>query len=202
MKIILATRSKYKIKAMRKLGIKFVVKRSSVNESCVSREDPRLLVLKLAELKAKDVSRKYKEGIIIGMDSVGFFNNRILEKPKSKKEAIGRLKRLSGRTHYAYTGIYIIYKKGDKLKSLSRVVKTKIIMRELSNDEIEKYVKSDENILSYCLGYDPDSALSSSFIKEIEGSYNNILSGTPIEVITEMLNKVVPSNLKDNLGLA
>jgi len=38
------------------------------------------------------------------------------------------------------------------------------------------------------LGFDPLGHYSSTFISNIEGSYNNLLRGIPLEVIVEMLS--------------
>lgn len=37
----------------------------------------------------------------------------VLEKPKDKEDALRMLRQLSGKTHYAITGVQIIYKKKD-----------------------------------------------------------------------------------------
>lgn len=63
--IILATGSKYRIKAMKKLKISFAVEKSNIDESILPRKDPRSLVLNLARLKAEDVGKKHQKGIII-----------------------------------------------------------------------------------------------------------------------------------------
>jgi|TARA_B100002003_G_C14151377_1_gene553786 predicted house-cleaning NTP pyrophosphatase (Maf/HAM1 superfamily) len=72
-------------------------------------------------------------------------------------------------------------------KSISRVIKTELFMRELTEPEINKYLEQDPNFNIYALGYDPLSYYSSTFVKKIEGSYNNFTRGIPLEVMVEML---------------
>jgi septum formation protein len=186
MKIILATTSPYRQEAFKSLNIDFVSEGSNVEEYFNKRpENPEDLVRELSKLKAEAVKKNHKEGIIIGFDSVGFFNGKILEKPKSKEEAYNRLKSLSGNNHQFYTGIFMIKSKNGR--RLSNVVKTEIYMRKLDDKEINKYLNEDPNFCTYALGYDPLGNYSSSFVKKIYGSYNNLIRGIPLEETVEML---------------
>lgn len=188
-KIILATSSPYRQEAFKFLGLNFVTNASNIDEYFDGRpESPEELVTQLARIKAEAVAKNYSEGIIIGFDSVGLLNNEILEKPKSREEAFNRLKAFSGNNHQFYTGIYMINLKENK--RISRVVKTDVFMRTLSEKEINKYLDQDPKFDTYALGYDPLGNYSSTFVKRIEGSYNNLIRGIPLETIVEMLSEV------------
>lgn len=187
--IILATTSPYRQEAFRMLEIDFLAEGSNVDEKFDGRPDsPEDLVKHLAKLKAENVAERHKEGIVIGFDSVGWFNGEILEKPASREEATQRLKTLSGNTHEFFTGIHIINL--DSGQVLSEVVKTIVHFRELTESEINKYLDQDSRYNTYALGYDPLGNYSSTFAKNIEGSYNNFLRGIPLESIVEMLKTV------------
>jgi|TARA_B100001964_G_scaffold168823_1_gene185566 septum formation protein len=186
MKIVLATKSLCRQEAFKFLGLDFIAEGSNVDEYFDGRPDnPKELVKHLAQLKAESVAKNHSEGIVIGFDSIGWFNNEILEKPSSKEEAFNRLKLLSGNNHRFYTGIFMIDTATGK--SISRVIKTELFMRELTEPEINKYLEQDPNFNIYALGYDPLSYYSSTFVKKIEGSYNNFTRGIPLEVMVEML---------------
>ena len=75
-------------------------------------------------------------------------------------------------------------------KTLSKIVITDVFMRELSDEEINKYLEEDPHFNTYALGYDPVKHISSSFVKKIEGSYYNLLGGIPLETIVEMLREI------------
>lgn len=97
-KIILATTSPYRKAAVEMLEIPFEAIGSDVEEYFDGRpESAAELVQHLAKLKAKAVAAKCSEGIIIGFDSVGWFNGEVLEKPKSRDEMFDRLKAMSGK---------------------------------------------------------------------------------------------------------
>jgi len=187
-KIILATTSPYRIEAFKFLGIDFIAEGSKVDESQVERSDPKELVSALSRMKAEAVSRNHSNEIIIGMDSVTYFNGKILEKPKSREEAFERLVSLSENCFQFYTGIYMI-NMADK-KELSRVAITDVRFRKINEAEVNKYLDEDPNFTTYALGYDPLAHFSSTFSSRIEGSYNNILRGIPLEVIVEMLHDI------------
>ena len=137
-KIILATTSPYRREAFGFLGIDFGAEGSKVDESQVPRNDPEELVKALSKLKAEAVAKNHPDAIIIGMDSVGYFDNEISEKPKSKEEGFERLKTLSGNNFQFYTGICMINTTDNKL--ISQIVKTDIFMRKLTDFEINKYL--------------------------------------------------------------
>ena len=187
MQIILATLSPYRKEVFESLNIPFKVKASKVDESQLERGDPGKLVRELAKLKAEAVAKNYKDAIVIGFDSVGFFNGKILEKPKSEKEAFKRLKLLSGKKHYHYTGIHII--NTAKGKRISRVDKVSVFMRAFSDKEIKRYLKTDPAFNTFALGYNVQKCISASFIRKIEGNHLNLL-GIPLSVLMQMLNKI------------
>lgn len=187
-KIILATTSPHRIGAFGMLGIPFTAEGSEVDEYFDGRPSgPEDLVLRLAKLKAEAVAANQKEpSIIIGFDSVGWFDGKILEKPKSRNEALARLKKLSDNQYQFYTGVHII----DGNRVLSKSVYTAIIMRKLTDAEINRYLDQDPNYTNYAQGYDPLATYGATFIKKIHGSYNNPLRGIPLEVIIEMLEEI------------
>lgn len=187
-KIILATTSPYRIEAFKFLGIDFESEGSKVDESQSERRDPEELVKTLSKLKAEAVAKNHSDAIVIGMDSIGCFNGKILEKPKSKEEASERFKSLSGNKFEFYTGIHII--NTSTQATVSKVVKSELSMRELSEKEINQYLEQDPHYNTYALGFDPLTKISSSFIAKLAGSYNNVLRGMPLEVMQEMLSEV------------
>jgi len=188
-KIILATTSPYRQEAFGFLDLDFIAEGSNVDEKFEGRPDnPEKLVKHLAKLKAESVASSHKEGIVIGFDSVGWFEGEILEKPESKDEAFDRLKKLSGNNFQFYTGIHIINLDNDKI--ISEVSTTDIATRELDDSEIKKYLNQDEKYVTYALGFDPWGYYSSTFAKEIKGSYNNFLRGIPLEKIVELLKEI------------
>ena len=151
----------------------------------------------LAELKAEAVAKKYSEGVIVGFDSVGWFNGLILEKPNSTEEAFSRLRCLSGKNHELITGVYMRDLRNGN-SAIRKVVTTVASMRELTDQEIIFYLNQYPDFKNRAMGYDPLEGFSMSFIDRIEGSYNNLLRGVPIECVVEMLHELGEFNLVVN----
>ena len=187
-KIILATTSPYRQEAFRMLDIDFEAVGSEVDETFVGRPNsPEELVTELSKRKAESVAAKYSDGIVIGFDSVGWFEGEVLEKPKNRKEAFQRLKKLSGNIHKFYTGVHLINISENKI--ITSVAETEIKLRELTEAEINKYLDQDEYYTTYAIGFDPLGHYSSTFSESINGSYNNYLRGIPLETIVGLLKE-------------
>ena len=188
-KLILATSSPHRKRTFSTLGINFVAEGSDVDEYFDGRpESPGELVLHLSQLKAKAVAGKHSEGIVVGFDSVAYFQGEILEKPKSREEAYQRLKRLSGQQYDFYTGIYMINLETSGV--LTDVVKTGAWFRDISDDEINKYLDQDDMFNTYALGFSLPEHYSASFIKRVDGCFNNICWGLPLGRMIEMLKEI------------
>jgi len=185
-KIILATTSPYRQEAFRLAGIEFEAIGINVEEKFKGRPNsPVELVCELAKQKASAVAKQLTDGIVVGFDSVGWFNGKILEKPQSKEDAMERLQTLSGNSFEFFTGIYLI--DVTEKKNTQASVITRVNMRNITDNEIEKYLKQDDKFKTYAIGFDPLGHYSSTFAIDIIGSYNNFLRGIPTEHIIKML---------------
>ena len=66
-----------------------------------------LISKNLAELKSIKVSSKHPDQMVLGADSVISLNNELINKPKSREEALEILKSLNGSsTFFNYIGLY------------------------------------------------------------------------------------------------
>ena len=67
------------------------------------------LVKTNALLKALDVARRLREGIVIGSDTVVYSSQgRLLLKPRNMREAKKNLKELMARPHWVYSGVAVV----------------------------------------------------------------------------------------------
>jgi septum formation protein len=184
-KLVFATTSLSRKQAFDELDIPYRAVGSKVEEYFKGRPNtPKELVSTLAKLKTEDVAKREK-GIIIGFDSVVYFKKQILEKPKSYEESYKRIKNFSGKNYEFFTGIHLI----DGKYQESTVINTKVQIRELQDKEIKKYLNQDPNFKKFSQGFDPLNTFGATFIKKIEGSYNNVLRGIPLEKIIEMIKR-------------
>ena len=180
--IILASASPRRKELLEKIGLKFKIIVSKYKESIDPSQSPHELAQKLSLEKAKLVAKKYKNSIIIGADTFVVLDNQIIGKPKDKNDAKETLKLLSNRDHLIITGFTII--DSDTNKAISRSEETKVFMRQITDREIESYVKTKEPLGkagSYAI-----QEKGSVFIEKIEGDFFNAV-GLPIFALVKEL---------------
>ena len=185
-KLILASGSLQRKKLLKDLGVKFFVKSSRVREVKNIRTTCSELVKHNAVLKAKDVARKIKKGIVIGADTLVYGGNKqIVGKPRNLKEAKKILQVLFSKPHWVYTGVAVI--DSETQKSIVDYEKTKVFMISLSDEEIDRYHRK-VSPLDKAGGFDIEGG-GSVFIHRIEGCYTNVI-GLPIAKLATMLKKL------------
>ncbi len=77
---------------------------------------------------------------VIAADTLVIKDDDILGKPHNWEGACAMLRKISGTTHDVYTSLCILIEDGGEYKEYKEVSKTKIEVKELSEDEIKDYV--------------------------------------------------------------
>jgi len=182
-KLILATASPRRIEMLNDLGIKFKAVKSSFNEPERKKSQrPSEYVESNAKGKAEAVAAKFKNAIVVGSDTVVVYKNRVLGKPKNRKEASEYIHMLNGRTHSVYTGISLIDIKS--MKKVSSHEKTLVTFRSLTELEIALYLKSiDPMDKAGAYAIQGSGAL---IVEKIKGCYYNVV-GFPVSKLEKML---------------
>ncbi|MBO7729360.1 MAG: septum formation protein Maf, partial [Lachnospiraceae bacterium] len=141
-KIILASASPRRKELMTMAGLTFDVIVSDCEEN-ISYESPEDMVKKLSLLKAKDVADKIRQTetephLVIGSDTIVFFQNQILGKPKNEEDAFHMLKAMSGNIHTVYTGVTIIDTANNHTDTLYD--ETRVEFDDVTDEEIRNYI--------------------------------------------------------------
>ncbi|MBT8356532.1 MAG: septum formation inhibitor Maf [Desulfobacterales bacterium] len=189
--LILASSSPRRKYLLKQAGLDFTVIPSNFDENSVSLTTPETYVKVLAEAKATDVSVSYPDSWIIGADTIVVIDGKILGKPDSKDHARTMLKSLSGKTHQVYTG-YCICCSG-KERSFSNTVKTDVLFKKLSDNEIEWYINTPEPFDK--AGAYAIQGLGTFIVRSIKGSYTNVV-GLPVCEVIEFLIREGLAGLK------
>ena len=138
-KIILASASRRRSKILKECGIAHRVAVSDVSEKMDSKKGVRFTVVHNARAKAEKIAERYKDGFVIGADTLVLLGKHLMGKPKTKSEAAGFLKAFSGKTLSVYTGLCVIdVKKGV---SVTAADVSRVSVRKLSPEEIDAFVK-------------------------------------------------------------
>ncbi len=198
MQIVLASKSPRRIQLLREIGLEFETYTpefkektgstiETANDPATSPDDAHSLSLHNASGKAQEASRRFKNAIIIGVDTVGESHGHILGKPKDREDAKRLIRLISGTTHKVVSGVAIIKtSRGKPTKTLTATTETLVTMEKMQEEEIAKYIDSgegDDKAAAYAI-----QGKGSLFIKKIEGDYFNVV-GLPIYIIKKLLKK-------------
>ncbi|MDF2538765.1 MAG: hypothetical protein K0S76_1786 [Herbinix sp.] len=190
-RIILASESPRRKEIMELMGISYEVMASNVKEE-VAETEPAAMVQALAALKTENIvarliqsNKEEEDNIIIGADTMVFYREHALGKPKNKEDAIRMLSMLSNNTHEVYTGVNIIIRKQNgERRVLTFAVCTKVTVQSMTIEQIKDYVDSGEPMDK--AGAYAIQGKFGIYIKEINGDYYNVV-GFPIAKIYESL---------------
>jgi septum formation protein len=183
-KIILASTSPRRKELLARLMLPFTIEAPDYEEDMTLKMPPTKLVKLLSYGKAESVAKKHKSGIVIGADTFVVFNNHLLGKPKSKREAKEMLQKLSGKRVDVLTGLTIIDIAASKKVSFTDT--TKVYIRKLTEQEIDNYIKSGEPMDK--AGAFAIQGLGAVIIKKIEGDFLGSM-GLPLFVLAKALKK-------------
>lgn len=186
-KIILASNSPRRRELLEMLNFDFEVIADNTPEQIDRGLSPDEVVCELAKFKGENVIRgleETKDAVVIAADTVVTIDNKILGKPKSEEEAEEMLKKLSGQSHYVYTGVYVedICTK----KSVVFCEKTEVFFKKLDIREIRDYINTGEPMDK--AGAYGIQNLGSLFVEKINGDYFNVV-GLPVSRLCEVLKK-------------
>jgi septum formation protein len=188
-RLILASASPRRIELLTLLGLAFEVIPSGIDEGFQRGETPREHALRLSEEKALSVARRHPDSWVLGADTIVIIDREVLGKPGSPADAREMLEKLSGREHEVFTGFSIA---GRGARVLCRqVVESTVLFREIAADEMLWYIGSEEP-------YDKAGAYAvqgkgAFFIREIRGSYTNVM-GLPLCEVVDALRGLAAIN--------
>ena len=179
--IVLASSSPRRQYLMKEAGFHFTTEKPEVDESFPQGLPVDQVARYLAEKKAEYFRLTMKEEIIVTADTVVILDNRIINKPEDRSEAIRMLTDLSGKTHIVMTGVCILSK--EKEESFDDT--TEVTFQALKQAEIEFYV---DNYKPYdkAGAYGAQDWIGMVAIQSIVGSYFNVM-GLPIHKVYQHL---------------
>ena len=187
MKVVLASKSPRRKEILENLGMKFDIVVADADESC-DISDPRERVSALAAVKGRAVKElicargESTDTLIIACDTLVYAEGEFLGKPKDKDDARRMMGLLSGKAHSVVSGLYLSL--GDK--EFMGAEETKVIFDEMTEQEIESYISSDEPY-DKAGGY-AVQGLASLYVKGLEGDYFNVV-GLPVNLLYNTLKK-------------
>ena len=163
------------------LAASFDVIESRVPEQHTPGESPRDYALRMARDKARAVSSRFPDAIVIGADTIVVCDAQILEKPADVTDARRMLAMLSSRTHTVVTA-FALARGGNILESAP--IESQVTFRKLTDAEIDAYIATDEPFDK--AGAYGIQGIGGGFISHVEGSRDNVM-GLPTERVVAAL---------------
>lgn len=191
MKLILASKSGVRKKILDDNNVNCDVIVSNVDEDEVKASlinegaNPLTVSKNLAELKSIKVSSRNPDRLVLGADSVISLNDQLINKPKSREEALQILKRLNNSKHYLISSV-CISKNGSMI--WNHTDSSELKMKNFSENELVKYLDkiTTETLLAY--GVYQVEADGLELFEYIKGDRNSIM-GLPIDHIINYINQ-------------
>ena len=187
MKIILASKSEVRKEILDRNNFNSVVMPSNVDEDQVKNSllaagaTPMLVSKNLAELKSIKISNKHPDQIVLGADSVISLNEELINKPKTREEALTILKKLNGSLHYLITSV-CISKNGAMIWNFTD--QSELKMKKLSDLELSNYLKKIKTHTLLAYGVYQIEAGGLELFESVKGDRDSIM-GLPIKQIID-----------------
>ena len=191
MKIILASKSNVRKNILQKNNISLEVIVSNVDEDEAKKSllaegaSPLIISKNLAELKSIKVSRKNPDRLVLGADSVVSLNEQLINKPKSREEALTILKKLNNSKHYLISSV-CISKNGSMIWNHSD--QSELKMKNFKDEELVKYLEKIKTEILLAYGVYQVEAEGLDLFEYIKGDRDSIM-GLPIKQIMNYIKK-------------
>ncbi|MDV7339890.1 Maf family nucleotide pyrophosphatase [Terasakiella sp. A23] len=188
MTIILASASKSRADLLRGAGLEIEAIATDLDEDIIKAEGYSVIetALRLSEAKARVLSEKRPDQLVIGADQMMECNGQRFDKPATIDQARDQLKALRGKTHRLISAVAIL--KGDTCL-WSHYQIAELEMRDFSDAFLEGYLDQvGDDVLTTVGGYRLES-IGVQLFNRIEGDYFTIL-GLPLLAALDFLRSL------------
>jgi septum formation protein len=183
--VILASGSPRRQEFFKDLNIDFEIRLKPIEEVYPNELKHEEITNFLSELKAKPFQNELNSNdLLVTSDTIVWFDNGALGKPKDANEAFNMLKRLSDATHDVITSV--CFTTTTVQKTVNAL--TKVTFKNLSDDEIWYYLNTFKPY-DKAGAYGIQDWIGKVAVTNIEGSYFNVM-GLPLHLVYKTLNEL------------
>ena len=184
--IILASGSPRRQQFFKDLSLDFEVRLKPIEEVYPEHLEHHEISDYLAILKSRPFDDELQDNdILITSDTIVWFNDAALGKPKDKEDAFKMILSMSGKTHEVISSVCF---STAATKSIVNAV-THVTFKDFSDEEIWYYV-NNFNPLDKAGAYGIQEWIGQVGVTKIEGSYFNVM-GLPVHLVYKTLNDIV-----------
>jgi len=182
MAVLLASTSAIRLKLLRAAGVEVDAIPARVDEVAArgallaEGARPRDIADYLAEMKARKISEKRPEALVLGCDQILELDGEILSKPGSLAEARDQLCRLRGRSHRLFSAV-VAY---EATRPVWRHIgEARLTMHDFSDSYLDDYLARNWESIRHSVGGYKIEEEGVRFFSAIEGDHFTIL-GLPL----------------------
>jgi septum formation protein len=168
---------------LERFRIPFETDRPEVDEAAHPGELPPATADRLAIEKARAVATRHPIALVIGSDQVAHLGADVFGKPGTPERAVEQLRRMSGKTVVFHTALAVLNTASGHVQYDS--VPTRVRFRELSDQEIVRYVEKESPL--DCAGSAKSEGLGISLLESLSGDDPTALVGLPLISLARML---------------
>lgn len=161
----------------------FEIAVSDFDEDSIEEENPRLLTKRLAEEKAKAVSKIHPDAIVCAFDTVVLLGEEILGKPSDKNEAREMLMRSLGQEQIVVSGYAVSVKETGFFQS--GYSESHLFFRPMTCSMVNEYVENNP-VTKFAGGY---GVQDNDFLVKLKSGDMDTVIGAPMEMIKEILKE-------------
>ena len=189
-KFILASSSLSRFKILKNNKLNFskvdpICNEVSLKNKMILKKTPhKKISLELAKLKSKSVSKKTKDILVLGADTVISFQGKVLSKAKNLEDAKKTILNFSEKKHTIYSSAAVFFN-NKEVWSVSQ--KSVIAVRKLSEKDVDIYLKKSGKKILSSVGCYQVELLGPNIIESVEGDFFNV-QGLPLFPFLWFLN--------------
>jgi len=180
--LLLASASETRAAMLRAAGLSPQVLPARIDEEAIRAAlqaegaGPRDLADALAEMKARKLSDKHPDALVLGADQVLELKGEVFAKPETPDAARAQLRALSGKTHRLLAAA-VVYRAGKP--EWRHVGEARLTVHDLTDGEIDSYVTRNWESIRHSVGCYQIEKEGVCLMSRIEGDHFTIL-GLPL----------------------
>lgn len=179
-RLLLASASPRRAEILRAVDWPFDAAPVNLREERGVEEGPVAYVERLAREKAEAAAALHPGRLVLGADTTVVVSGEVLEKPVDEEDARRMLRCLSGKWHEVLTGVALVRASSGERRIRVAHERTEVRFKEMSDDEIEWYVRTGEPMDK--AGAYAVQGRAALFIEVLRGDYWNVV-GLPIQLV-------------------
>jgi septum formation protein len=182
--VILASGSPRRKDLLTRMGVKFTVVPSNVDEPLDNNRTPEEVAIELALAKARSVAEQHPDALVVGSDTIVAVDDKQLAKPADETEARQMLQSLAGRHNVVVTSIVTVCKAQGCERAAADA--TLVYFKPFDEQAMQAYLSSgDWHDKAGAYGVQSGAA---PLIDHLSGDYDTVV-GLPTKILAHFLQE-------------